>query len=94
MPPELTGWHSYELRTPDDFEAEDARVDRMLCYRFQDAQQGLISLWSLRRADQFITVEVNVPRMKAWQFASYRRARDPEEERVVALWAQANGLDF
>ncbi len=93
MPVELAEWHSYELRTPEDFEAEDARADRMVSYSFQEAQRGEVSFWSLRREDQCITVRVDVSRMRAWQIGTYRRPRDPEEGRVLGLWARANGLE-
>lgn len=96
MPSELGDWTSHELRTPDDFEAEEARADSLLTYRFQDAQKGRISLWTLRRNEQVVVVQVDVPSMRAWQVRPYRRgpvtAPDAEEQRVVALWAEANGL--
>ncbi|MFT6821361.1 MAG: hypothetical protein ACJATT_005191 [Myxococcota bacterium] len=92
MPTGLEDWTSHELRTPDDFEAEELRNRTRVTYRFQEAQRGQLSYWSLQRGDQCITVKVNVSRMRAWQIAPYSRPEDPEEERVLSLWALANGM--
>ncbi len=94
MPVELRDWQCCELLTPDDFEAEDKRSDRYLKFYFQDAQQGKSSFWTLHCEDQTIVVKVDVSHRRASLYSSHRRGPDCDEKRVVAVWAQANGLKF
>ncbi|MFT7580637.1 MAG: hypothetical protein ACI9MR_002310 [Myxococcota bacterium] len=94
IPVELTGWHAHELRTPADFEAEDAGNSGIATRYFRQAHRGEMSLWSLRREGRLrLTVRIEIGRsMRASLLHRYEdRPRDDDRD-VMTRWAHANGI--
>ncbi|MFT7580992.1 MAG: hypothetical protein ACI9MR_002666 [Myxococcota bacterium] len=98
IPVGLTGWHAHELRTPADFEDEDAATSRIATRYFRHAHRGEMSLWSLRREGRpRLTVRIEIgargtARMRASLLHGYEGRPSDDDRDVMTRWAHANGI--